>query len=257
MAAATSRRYGWGGAAEGGMAMSNKTAFAEIWGSAIGDGWIGRGNRLCLFISGDPTEDKSYYDEHIPDLFRDAFDFSIRPIEFRYWKTYGITTSRKAVISRLLAADFPVGKKRDIRVPDEILCHKELFISMIRGLFDTDGTIYFQKSYNKTNGEWERTHHYIPKIRISSISENHIRVLKTFAEKYVGIKCHIERSGKTKTAPNVVWHLSTSGKVNIERWMEVVQPKNFKHVSKYLVWKKLGYHPPNTKLSERKEILSR
>ena len=43
--------------------------------------------------------------------------------------------------------NFPIGKKKLIKIPNKFKNDKELSISLLRGIFDTDGTLYFQKNY--------------------------------------------------------------------------------------------------------------
>ncbi len=234
----------------------DKISFAELWGIAIGDGWIGRGSDLCLFISGDPIEDRDYYDNHIKELFLKSFNHKVKPRQFPYWRTYGVSVGKKFIVDEFVKNNFPIGKKISIQIPTKFKRNKQMAIALLRGVFDTDGTIYFQKSYNRTNGLWKRTHHYIPKIRISSIVKDFVFDLKFLIDKFVGVRCHIEHSGITKTAPNPTWHIAVSNEPNIKKWMSIVRPGNFRHISKFLVWEKVGYYPPRFSLEERLKILS-
>jgi hypothetical protein len=62
---------------------------AEFCGAMIGDGWI-QNNEKCLFLAGDPLEDKDYYDNHISKLISKII-IPIKPKSFPYWKVYGIS----------------------------------------------------------------------------------------------------------------------------------------------------------------------
>jgi len=237
--------------------MKSESNFAELWGIAIGDGWIGRGSGLTLFISGDPIEDKNYYDKHIKLLFKNVFNYTINPIPFAYWDTYGIAIGKKEIIKEFIKNNFPIGKKKLIKIPIKFKSKRRLSISLLRGIFDTDGTIYFQKNYNKeTVCKWKKEHHYIPVVGISSINKNFISDLKLLIEKYTKIRCHLEYSRPSKTAPNPTWKVVMKCKNNVENWFDIINPQNFKHISKFLVWKKLGYYTPRMKLIERLKTLN-
>ena len=47
-----------------------------------------------------------------------------------------------------------------------------------------------------------------------------------------------------------------SGRANIERWMNLIGFKNPRLLTKYLIWEKFGYCPPNTNLNGRMALLS-
>ena len=46
------------------------------------------------------------------------------------------------------------------------------------------------------------------------------------------------------------------GEKNLKLWMDKINFNNFKHLSKYLIWKQYGFCPPKTNLKQREEILS-
>ena len=47
-----------------------------------------------------------------------------------------------------------------------------------------------------------------------------------------------------------------SGKENLKKWMKFIGFSNEKHLTKYLIWKKFGFCPPNTTLKQRLLILN-
>ncbi len=55
------------------------------------------------------------------------------------------------------------------------------------------------------------------------------------------------------------YHISNQieicGKEQLELWMKKIGFNSRKHLTKYLVWKKFGFCPPNTTLPERELIL--
>ena len=46
-----------------------------------------------------------------------------------------------------------------------------------------------------------------------------------------------------------------SGKENLYRWFQIIGQQNPVHITKYLVWKKLGYCPKKKTVYERLELL--
>jgi hypothetical protein len=63
---------------------------AELLGAFIGDGWIEK-RKKGMYILGNITEDKEYYDNFLAPLFSKHFTLVI-PKEFSYWSVYGICT---------------------------------------------------------------------------------------------------------------------------------------------------------------------
>jgi len=129
-----------------------KKETAELCGAIIGDGWI-ESDQDALYITGSPTEDKLYYDKHLAPLFSKHF-IDVTPNKFPYWKVYGIVTYKKQAINKALSLGFQAGPKSlDVQIPSYILTSKneETIKSIIRGVFDTDGSFWCEKSRASTS----------------------------------------------------------------------------------------------------------
>lgn len=203
--------------------MRNETA--ELSGAIIGDGWI-NSKKSNLFISGHPTEDKEYYDNRIVRLMEKTLKRKIKTTAFPYWGTYGIGIYRKKEIERFIRLGIPVGKKSTkIDVPEAIKkSGEEIQRSFLRGLFDTDGTIYFMKQKD----EYKR-----PRIRIASISKNLIKSVKNMSKQF-GITPSNPSPNKTsERRPNRMYIFEINRLQDIERWFLVIKPSNPKHRTKY------------------------
>jgi len=50
--------------------------------------------------------------------------------------------------------------------------------------------------------------------------------------------------------------VSVSGTDELAKWMEMIGTKNDAQFSRYLIWKKFGFCPSNTSLSQREDILN-
>jgi len=127
---------------------------AELCGIIIGDGWI-QSNEKNLFIAGNPTEDKEYYDLRITELFNNL-SIKITPKIFPYWKVYGIGIYSKEKIKKFLDLEIPKGKKcLTAQVPSWIFkSEASIKSAFLRGLFDTDGGLSCQKDYTKYASEF-------------------------------------------------------------------------------------------------------
>ena len=121
----------------------------------------------------------------------------------------------------------------------------------MRGLFDTDGTIYFDKNRSakiKLNNR--------PAIKIGTVSE---RLSNQIFNLLIKMKFHPRKTKpyQGKRDKNKVYSILIYRKNDIIKYIDEIGFKNPKHYTKWLVFKKQGFCPPYTTLDERKKILSK
>ncbi len=229
---------------------------AEICGIHAGDGYmrLREKNRGEVDISGH-LEERDYYDNHVIPLFNNVFNLGISGKAFSRG-SYGFITSKKEVRDALLSLDFPAGKKSKIvRVPKAILESKniKLYGAFLRGLFDTDGNLYFRKSYVGISNFNKKYNHY-PIIKLTTISrflaEDIIKMLHE-----MDIIFYYSMFDPKKTNENREYLIIVNGVNGLEKWMELIGIKNPVKLSRYLIWKKFGFCPPHTTLQQREDIL--
>ncbi len=238
----------------------NSPEIAEIMGAFIGDGWI-ESDKNAIYITGSPTEDRSYYETYLAPLFSKNFTL-VTPKNFKYWGVFGITSYKKEVIEKAINLGFQTGPKALIaEIPKEVLQAKnrEVIVALIRGIFDTDGCFWCDKSRTKTSSEWKRTYNYQPQLGISSCSKTLLEQIQFLLNK-LGIESKIRKKTKKgfKNGRNnqESYGLEVRKRDEIEKWFRIIGTKNPRHITRYEVWKKLGYLPPNTTIEERLNILS-
>ena len=237
----------------------SKEEIAELCGAVMGDGWIEEREK-GFFIAGDPIEDKDYYDNHLSKLLQNIFKINISPKQFPYWKVYGISFYKKKLIKQLLNFGLAKGKKvNSAYVPDWIFRYKssKIPIAFIRGVFDTDGSVFCQKDYTKYANSFNSKYHSKIRIRIGSVSQKLICQLSNLCNR-LGFRTvtRIIRGGfsHNRNRSNT-YILEINEKRSIENWFKRLKPSNPKHNSKYLIWKQFNFCPPNTTLHQRKQIL--
>lgn len=239
--------------------IQNKEKLAEICGAIIGDGWI-QSNEQSFFLTGDPKEDKDYYDYHISQLIS-KFIHPVKPREFQYWKVYGVSIHTKSKIKKLLDLGLPKGKKVETaEVPKWITNSDTNTInSFLRGFFDTDGCVFCQKNYTKYANKFESEHHTKIRIRMSSISKELTEQILNLCSKveFKCIKRTIKRGFKNNRNNKDVHILEINELEGIHKWFSKLKPSNPKHTTKYLIWKKYGFCPPHTTIEQRKDILKK
>ena len=223
---------------------------SEICGAIIGDGWI-QSNESGLFITGNMVEDKLYYDNCIVPLINKELNLNLKAKPFPYWRTYGISIYKKSIIRMFLNLGLPKGNKAKIaHIPTSFKRKKEFFISVLRGIFDTDGSIYFMKDPNKQNSLHAR-----PRIRITSISKKLIEDIKDLSEK-LGIKHSNPSPGKWSGSPNSNYIFEINRIDSISKWLNIVKTNNPAHQTNIRIWNKFGFCPPMTNLEARTKILN-
>jgi len=217
--------------------------FSELIGAFVGDGWISQGNTgKTLVISGSPKDEKEYY-ERIRYLFEMVFEAEVRPRHFEYWKTFGIMVCKKNIINEFIKVGLPVGHKSSIvDAPKQIIDNSFLHIPFIRGFFDTDGCIYFKKSYNFNASKWQKSCRHRPVILLCSTSKRLIDSLDAML-RLIDFKFRHEKPQLPgKRSKHTAYRLTLEGKKNAERFFDIIKPKNLKHINKFNLWLKQGFY---------------
>jgi len=229
---------------------------AEDIGIHIGDGAMNifpnpHGTDYYYKCSGHPENEKEWYDNFIVPLKRNLFNLKIRAKYFSD-NTYGIQFRSKAIVTFYnKVIGIPLGYK--VKTVDIPLVIKnsplEFKIACLRGIFDADFSLTFKKKYKEV--------HYYPVIRANFASKN-------LSNSIIGILSKLKfnfssgsyssidkRTGKIKFS----YDIFISGKNQLKRWFTIIGSNNPNNITKFQVWKKFGFCPPHTTLSQRKLIL--
>jgi len=211
---------------------------SEIAGIHSGDGYLRYiGKRKELDLSGS-LEEKDYYDLFLKPLFESCFNVVVKSKYFPSRRTYGFVLRDKNVINSLIQLGFPSGKKTFIvRCPKEILFSSnfQILSSFLRGYFDTDGCLFFDKKQTKF--------YYYPRIVISSVSNGLIEDVKIILIKLGFKPCYyIKKSKYINESDSYI--LILNGVKNLELWMQLIGFNNPVKRTKYELWKELGHCPP-------------
>jgi len=217
--------------------------FVELLGAFTGDGWISKNKKggRTLVISGNPKDEKEYY-QWLAGLWEKEFAKKIKPRDFSYWETFGIMCCTSEIVKRFEKAGMTVGKKAAVcKVPKDILNNKKLYTPFIRGLFDTDGSTFFKKSYNKNASKWQKSNKHIPTIQIASVSPSLIKSIRKMLLVF-GFKFPLSKYVPKNKNWNTMYYLRLSGKKNAVRFFECIKPKNARHLIKFEKWLTKGFY---------------
>lgn len=188
---------------------------AELIGIHIGDGTLYRTNTggIVWELRGALNE-KDYYYDNVTPLLNSIFNLKFKP-KFRSGGKngcFGIQTCKKEVTSFFIDHGFKPGRKtHTVRIPDYIKkSDTQIKLAFIRGLFDTDGCLRFDKNRTGRN--------YYPKIEFGFSSRKLIGDLSRLSGE-LGFR-------------NYTWEdrdssrLCIAGKRMLDKWVKEVKPKN-------------------------------
>lgn len=234
------------------MGIEYSPQLAEICGIHAGDGYLRNdGKRRELDISGALYE-KEYYDAYVVPLFEQVFGINISPKYFPARRTYGFVIYGKKIAEFMHSLGFPYGNKTfSVSAPDFILRSKDpdIIYAFIRGVFDTDGCLSFQLKYNR-----KQLNTY-PLIKLGVCSKP---LIDNVADLLSATGFHFSRLylpptyGYQKPKYGVILR----GNDALRLWMHNIGFKNPSKLSRYEIWFKHGFCPPNTSYEQRKQILN-
>lgn len=227
---------------------------AEIAGIFAADGSMQK-NHICFW--GNIREDVEYYNGTIKTLFKKAFNIDINPHPKKSNSVYGFYICNKKIIryfNEVLGFSFG-NKTYTVRIPKIIMDSKDpkIWTSFIRGVFDNDGCLNFDKRRG-TCQEILKIIHTYPRIHLASTSHNLIKDIVELLERIKIPHCYgLIRKGKKNKKDYLL--LQVSGNSRLENWMNLIGFNNPVQITRYEIFKKHGFVPVNTDIVTRKKIL--
>ncbi len=196
---------------------------AEETGLHLGDGSMNFYKGLGLYqLRGNIISDKEHYNKVIKPLYESIYNLRINLRDMPSDSVYGFQIWSQALVSfKSSVLKLPLGFKRDFDVPKFVMGTEAYMRSFIRGVFDTDGTLYLMKRYGSL----------YPRIELTTISplfaQRLYKILKllnfrTTIGSFNGI------GNRYKT-----YRVSCRGREMLNRWMREISPHNPKFTAKY------------------------
>ncbi|MDD5133358.1 MAG: LAGLIDADG family homing endonuclease [Candidatus Nanoarchaeia archaeon] len=201
---------------------------AEETGLHIGDGSMnfyknGNTSKGLYSLRGHMFDDKEHYNNKIIDLYKKVYDLKIKPKEMPSTKVFGFQIWDDSLIEfKNKILKLPLGKKFDICIPSCFLNRKEYTINVVKGIFDTDGTLYLQPKYKKL----------YPRLEISTTSKPLGLQLNNLINK-LGIRSTIYSYKHKNHNWLDLYKVSIRGEFMLNKWMKIISPNNPKHWKKY------------------------
>lgn len=227
---------------------------AELAGLFAADGSMQK-EHICFW--GNPKSDGDFYDKYLKKLFLKTFNIVIKPHEKESNFVYGFYICDKKIINFFNnGLGFPIGNKTySVKVPDVIYKSqdKSMISAFINGFFAGDGCLNFDKRYSKDQKILKIIHTY-PRIIMKCVSKKIIYQLSDMLN-YLGIKNFVAAKHSKKKNEVDSYALQISGRKMLEKWVENIGFSNRNHTSRYEIFKKYGFVPPNTTYGQRVKIL--
>ncbi|MBT3691133.1 hypothetical protein HOG16_02725 [Candidatus Woesearchaeota archaeon] len=197
---------------------------AELVGAIFGDGSmnnsVSKGFHLRLY--GNLKKDKVYF-EYLGELLKKLF--GLRNVKIS--GHLADNTIRVRVCSRTLCEflnnelEVPYSPKLDLKIPDWILNQNELFVCFIRGLFDTDGCVVFQKQ-----DKYQYT-----LIKIACLKKLAVELKNKLEE--IEIRSYICKKGPNPRNCDLVIRRSDS----LNNWIEIIGSNNERNMTRLKIEK--------------------
>ncbi len=242
--------------------LKKSNEFAEFLGWHLGDGCISLSkSRYQYFLTGDLKEEQEFYNEIVLPNFNKLFNHILtKKVLLKKYASIGVcgifVFDKKLIHLLTNKLDISYGKKINNFIPKYIKTRKQK-IHFIRGLFDTDGSIYFCKSNYKTKKpNLHNIFHYKPKIKVATISKQLIRDVYNLLVS-LGYSPRFTKPAKQRPTESIMYGVVIDIKKDIQKYLKEIGFKNTKHKTKVEIAKIFGFCPPFTKINQRKEILNK
>jgi len=228
---------------------------AELIGIHTGDGCISKNKRYSeYYLGGDIKEEKEYHNKWVSLLFNKKimiplFNKKVKYKEYPKTGIYGFYIFNKDLVNFFRKLGINHGSKINIEIPKQILKNKNLSKRFLRGLFDTDGSIYFDRNKSSKNQLNNR-----PNIKLGTVSLKLANQVFDMLKK-LDLNPRMKKPYKGKRDKNKVYTVLIYRKKDIEYFIKKIGFKNPKHYTKWNLFEKNGYCPPYTTLKQRITIL--
>ncbi len=197
---------------------------SELLGALAGDGFIGnygkRKNQFIIQFTGHAKEDKKYL-EYLENILKEIHREINVKYRIRNNAIWMYTYSKKLFYIFKEEFKFPEGKKGNkLSIPIEIKTKDQFMRKYIRGVFDTDGCVYFDKR--------KRYKQPYPRIRLEITSQKLFKEIANYLSK--DFKTYI-RSGKRPKFQRT-YILEIYGHKQLQKWLKTIGFSNEKHMKR-------------------------
>jgi len=197
---------------------------AEFIGLLTGDGYLNyysSQEKYLLEIAGDSRLDKDYLMNYVKRMIKNLFNIKASFFTRKDQNSMYLRLISKGLIIYLIKIGFKKGRKNQINVPHWIISNREYMIYFIKGLADTDFSLYYRKRY--------------PIVSFTSKSECLVKSVFNFLKKEeFMIKNYYkeERIDKRGYSNTIAYNIKLNGKKNLALWSRLINFRNKRHLKK-------------------------
>ena len=196
----------------------------EFVGAFIGDGFAGKYSRVRMIqFTGHPKDDSEYLkDKLIPKIQKIFF---VSPhIEVRE-RALRITYYSREMYEKITQnLKLPSDKKSTIvKIPEIFLRRKKVMKVILRGIFDADGTIV-----------WDKRKIYrepYPRLSLSTVSEKSARQISSLLKK-LGFRVCFRKVKRKKETRNQAYYIELYRFDQLKKWVDEIGFLNPKHIKR-------------------------
>jgi hypothetical protein len=188
-------------------------------------------------------------EDYLPKLIKKCINKKLKPFKASNG-AYLLQFTNESFRLFLKRIGIKENKTKIVKIPNKIKNDEELLKSCIRGIGDTDFTLLFTKRKKNMN--------YYPRISAQFASKNLVKDLEN-SLRNLGFTLNVKYDYEINDKRGYSWitnQINLDGPNNLNKWLNLIGFNNPRIMTKYLVWKKLGYLPKNILLPERLKILN-
>lgn len=203
---------------------------AELYGALLGDGCLScyprryRPSKTRVIVLTGHYHDEPYYKHVIQPVFKKISNKTGYLYRKKDCQGIQLTLNCKKTFQYFENLKFPIGKKlQKIKIPSIILQSNKLSLACVRGIFDTDGSIY--QRYSKQYPSHAKFYDY-KNIQIKMIAKDLIQQMAEILTKN-GIKINKVRQAKESQV------LAITDQTSIKRFFDIIKPHNQWHIQRF------------------------
>lgn len=201
---------------------------AELVGVIIGDGYIYcKNNKYQIGIVGSPINDKEYF-EKLKKLILQEWKKEVKA-KFRFRGLRMVFNSKE--ICNFLINDLKIphgkGKGQKVKIPEIIYKNIKLVKNTIRGIADTDGSVFVSKKPGIKK---------YPSIEITTTSIILANQLKDILE-VMSFRVTLREGKRNKPVGLKPYRIGLYGRENLKKWMDKIgfsNPYKYNRAMNYL-----------------------
>jgi intein/homing endonuclease len=195
------------------LVMQTNEKECELFGALLGDGYVSLAGRKYNFgFTGDPVKDKDYFD-YLSNLIFSVCGKKVCP-KVRARGVRLSVYSKRYCLHLINNFNFFVGAGKAIqaKLPDFVLEDKDLFKSAVRGLFDTDGSVFCSKKPG------------VEKYPSLELTTSSIVLAGQVRERLLGLGFRVTkvRSYFSKLSKHRTYKVCMHGKTNLVKWVNEI-----------------------------------